>query len=220
MRVLFLCKKDKPYTAEAARFLKKKFGHVDVLQGDRFRPFPAERALASKPDLLVSYLSPWIVPARVLRRTKCWNINFHPGPPQYPGIGCFNFALYNGEKSYGATAHLMARRVDSGKILGVKRFGVRSSEDVRSLSARTYRAMHELFLEVMGTIAKKGTVPASRERWTRRPYKRKQLEALCRVPLSADRKEVLRKVRAAYYPGMPGPYVQLGGVKFEYNPDR
>ena len=44
-------------------------------------------------------------------------INFHPGPPEFRGIGCANFALLKNSKYYGSTAHVMEAKVDSGPIL-------------------------------------------------------------------------------------------------------
>ena len=47
-------------------------------------------------------------------------INLHPGSPKYRGIGCLNYALYNKEKKFGFTIHLISKKIDCGKILNVK----------------------------------------------------------------------------------------------------
>ena len=52
------------------------------------------------------------------------SINFHPAPPKYPGTGCASYAIYNGERRYGATAHIMNDKYDDGAILRVKYFKI------------------------------------------------------------------------------------------------
>ena len=47
-----------------------------------------------KGDYIVSFLSPWVISNSLLNRAKKASINFHPAPPEYPGIGCTNFAIY------------------------------------------------------------------------------------------------------------------------------
>ena len=41
-------------------------------------------------DYVLSFLSKKILNKKFLSQTKILNINFHPGPPDYPGIGCYN----------------------------------------------------------------------------------------------------------------------------------
>ena len=56
-------------------------------------PFPKE-AKKWQGDYIISYLSRWIVPSYLLNNAKIASFNFHPASPEYPGIGCNNFALY------------------------------------------------------------------------------------------------------------------------------
>ncbi len=65
---------------------------------------------------IISFVSPWIIPENLLNSAQKAAINFHPGPPDYPGTGCYNFALYEGTKKYGVTAHHMEKKVDTGNI--------------------------------------------------------------------------------------------------------
>ena len=47
-------------------------------------------------------------------------INFHPGPPEYRGVGCVNYAFFDNVKSYGCTAHRINQKIDNGPIIDVK----------------------------------------------------------------------------------------------------
>lgn len=171
-------------------------------------------------DLTVSYISPWVIPDRILQQTKKWAINFHPGPPEYPGIGCTNFALYEGAHEYGVTAHIMERTVDSGRILGVRRFAIEPCETVFSLTEKAYAHLSLLFEEVIEAVLRKDELPVCDEVWKRRPFTRRQLEDLCRLEFRMTKEEIDRRIRATTYPGMPGAYLEWMGHTFEYSPER
>jgi len=219
MNITLFTKIEKPTVKEVIDYLKNHFNRVNVYYGSRNDPFPST-AFDESPDILISYLSPWIIPLKTLSNTKLHNINFHPAPPEYPGTGCFNFAIYNGEKVYGATSHVMEEKVDTGKIIGVKRFQLLESDSVYSLSIKTYGQMLALFYEVIDYIMINKKIPDTIERWSRKPYTRKDLENLCKINADMKKEEIKRRVRATYYPGMPGPYININNYKFEYNPDR
>ncbi len=68
MRVVVLAK-DKPGLPEAVRFLKQNSDEVVVAVGTRLDPFP-EGLFETPTDFLVSYLSPWIVPEKILKIIK------------------------------------------------------------------------------------------------------------------------------------------------------
>jgi methionyl-tRNA formyltransferase len=177
--------------------------------------FPSDR-----PDILISYLSPWIIKADILAKTGLFNVNFHPGPPEYPGIGCFNFAIYDAAPVYGVTAHIMEEKVDTGRIIAVKRFRIARSDSVHAVAGKSYEHMKKMFIEVMDHIIAKRTLPDCRETWRHKPYLRKDLEALCEIKPGMTAEEIKRRVKATTYPHMPGAYVDLKGYRFSYDPDR
>jgi methionyl-tRNA formyltransferase len=218
LRVLLFAK-SKPGLEEAGSMLNRHGCEVILYRGERKDPFPVQ-AYGIGADIVLSYMSPWLIPDRILHETKKWSINFHPGPPEYPGIGCTNFALYEGRAEYGVTAHLMEHSVDSGQIIGVRRFRIDPMETVYSLTQRAYTELLELFKDTMGYLFAKDDLPASQEVWTRRPLRRSELEALCRVDFDMPKEEIGRRIRATTYPGMPGAYMEWMGYRFEYNPNR
>tara|TARA_Y100000591_G_C21845651_1_gene708559 strand:+ start:2771 stop:3457 length:687 start_codon:yes stop_codon:yes gene_type:complete len=216
MRICFLAKKDKPGVKEASDYLKKNNYELDEFYGDLSDDLP-KGLLINNYDIIISYISPWIVPKKVLEKTKYWNLNFHPGPPEYPGIGCFNFAIYDEVTHFGSTAHIMNSKVDTGKIIGVKRFKMEDNEDVVSLSKKTYKVQIELFLEIMSYISKNNSLPSSNEKWRRLPYKRTELESLSEIKIDMDTEEIKKRINATYFPGKPPPFICLGNHIFEYN---
>lgn len=219
MKVSFFTKVDKPTVKECIAYLQEHFDCVSVYQGKTGDPFPAV-AYHESSDIVISYLSPWIIPNEILEKKRLWNINLHPAPPEYPGIGCFNFALYNEEKKYGVTAHHMAEKVDTGKIIAVKRFPILESDSVYSLSIKSYGHMLSLFFEIVDSIITSRFLPETHEMWKRKPYTRKELEELCMISPDMKEDEIKKRIRATTYPHMPGAYIELAGYKFEYTPER
>jgi methionyl-tRNA formyltransferase len=155
----------------------------------------------------------------LLARAKKAAINFHPASPEYPGIGCNNFALYEGAKEYGVTCHHMASKVDTGAIIAVKRFPVLVEDNVASLLKRTYEHQIELFFQVAGMMAEGRELPRSTEKWTRPPFTRVQFNELFKITPGMSQEEIARRVRAVSY-GPWQPYLELEGFRFEYKPQK
>ena len=219
MKICFLTKKGKPGVNEAIDFTKSISKKIDVIYGDLNDPFP-DIFINNEYDILISYISPWIVPNEILKKTKKWNINFHPGPPEYPGIGCFNFALFESAKKFGATAHLMNPKVDTGEIIGVNHFPMTPYETVKTLSIKTYKAQLALYIQIMEYINSNKSLPKCDEKWKRKPYTRNELEKLAEINPRMNEHELKERIRATYYPGKPAPFLEIFGYRFEYNPDR
>lgn len=135
--VLFLGKENDGHVQKALDFCRLNFTDVTACLGKWGDPLP-EDIERWEGEYVISYLSRWVVPEYLLKKAKVAAINFHPASPDYPGIGCNNFALYEEAKEYSATCHHMASRVDTGAIIAVKRFPVFPSDSVSTLLSRTY----------------------------------------------------------------------------------
>ena len=105
--LLFLGKADDPDCARALEFCQQAFAPVTYCLGKWGDPLPG-KVQEWEGDYIVSYLSRWVVPDALLKRARKAAINFHPASPEYPGIGCNNFALYENASEYGVTCHHMA----------------------------------------------------------------------------------------------------------------
>ena len=64
-------------------------------------------------DYIFSFRNYYILKKNIIEKAKFAAINFHPGTPKYRGIGCINYALYNNEKNFGSTAHLINEKIDN-----------------------------------------------------------------------------------------------------------
>lgn len=164
MRVLFLAKK-KPFAEDAAEIVKlNSFPTSEIIFGNINDPFP-HHVLKEHFDYVISYISPWIVPKDILYSTKIVAINFHPGPPEYPGIGCTNFAIYNCEKEFGITVHHMEEKPDTGDIITVERFPIFNNDTVYSITQRSYAYIYMSFMKIYSLILSHKPLPKSEKRW-------------------------------------------------------
>ena len=214
MRIAFLAK-EKPFANEAAELVRRHEPQAEIVFGKLGEAFP--KYLRTRAfDYVISYISPWIIPKEVLVNTTRAAINLHPGPPKYPGIGCTNFAIYDGTKEFGITVHHMKEKVDSGNIIMVERFPIFSGDTVFSLSQRCYAHIYTAFVKLFSFIVNNQPLPKSEEQWTRQPFTRKQLDELCKITVDMSEEEVRRRVRATNFPGAPGAYIEIGGQRFEY----
>lgn len=216
MKLLFLGKKEDPYCQAALDYCTKHFDEVSFYLGDYGDAWPAA-CDHWEGDLVISYLSRWIIPQTVLEKAKTAAINFHPAPPEYPGTGCINFALYEGASEYGATCHFMLSRVDTGGIIRVVRFPLLEEDTVESLLQKTYKHQLTLFYEVMEELRQNGELKAGSETWSRKPLTRKNLNTLMTLSAEMDETEIKKRIRATSYKQYQ-PAILLHGHRFELKP--
>jgi methionyl-tRNA formyltransferase len=216
--VLFLGKKNDKYCDRAFQFVEANFENVTSYFSAWGEPMP-EQIRNWSGDYIISYLCRWVVPLAAIESAAKAAINFHPASPDYPGIGCNNYALYENAAEYGATCHHMLSRVDTGKIIAVKRFPVFPTDNVDSLLTRTYEFQLTLFYEVVSTILNGQPLPESTEHWTRPPRSRKEFNELGLISPDMSDDEVARRVRAVSY-GVFQPTVDIGGFRFALKVDK
>lgn len=213
MKVILIAKKNKPYVNKVILLSKKLF--QNTIYFDAEKKINCKDIIDLNCDIIFSYISDQILSSKVLNNTSLYNINFHPGSTEYPGFGCFNFALYNKAKYYGCTAHLMNKRVDTGKIIDERNFAISKNETVLSLSEKTYKHMYLQFKNVATYLSKNKKIKITNNRWKRKPYKKTQLEKLCELNIKMSKNEIQNRIQATYYPNKPGVYLNFKGHRFK-----
>jgi methionyl-tRNA formyltransferase len=212
MKVLFIGKEGDALSDAAALHVSKLFKNATVVKGTRNKELPQE-VVNWNGDYIFSYLSPWIIPSSVLDNAIVGGINWHPGSPDYPGIGCTNFAIYDGAKRFGMTCHWMNPKVDTGKIIETSYFPVTREDSVYSITQKCYTDILKSFYSITEKIAAKEPLPESDETWRRIPYKRKELNALSRLTPDMSSEEMERRIKATKYINH-WAYIEVNGRKF------
>jgi methionyl-tRNA formyltransferase len=211
---VLLLTRDTPAGAAIADLARLIFGErLRVVRGSRGGSIP-EDVFGTRYRAVLSYLSLWIVPARLIELAEL-AINFHPGSTDYPGVGCYNFALYEEAEEYGVVCHHMAPKVDTGAIIEERRFPVFAGDTVESLKYRSLIVLADVFHGIVCRIASGEPLPSAASSWKRRPFTRRELNELGRITPEMTPEEVQRRVRAMTYPGYPGAFTEVAGIRLE-----
>jgi methionyl-tRNA formyltransferase len=212
MEILFIGKKHDQNAKLASEYLKQIFPNAQIVFGVRGEKFPEDLPWW-KGDYIFSYLSPWIIPKGLLERAEKGAINWHPGPPEYPGIGCTNFAIYNNEKEFGITCHYMLDKVDTGQIVEVKRFSILENDTVFSITQKCYLLILNSFFRIVENLQNNQPLPMSNENWKRKPYTRKELDDLSEIKPDMTIDEIEKRIKATTY-DKSWAFVVIKGKKF------
>jgi methionyl-tRNA formyltransferase len=165
---------------------------------------------------LIAFVTPEIVPKVVLNQLGYGAINFHPGPPSYPGWAPAHFALYDQATEFGATAHVMVEQVDAGPIVDVALFAVPADISVLGLEGLAYAHLAQLFWRMARSLATEAALPPPlAANWGSRKYSRRVYRQICEIPLDIPRDELVRRVRVfgGNHFGM-APTINLHGIEF------
>jgi len=182
-----------------------------------------------KPNWIISFLAPWKIPWGILKCASKGAINFHPAPPTYPGIGGYNYAIWNEDRGYAVMVHYMDEEIDSGKVIDVKWFDLNENDTVLTLKNKAITHLKWLFYDIMARILRGHPIEQiiQHEKWG--DYKsRVMFQAFCEInpgslflPMSElDIVGIERKLRSTYFKGAKdGPYINVNGIKWRLIPD-
>lgn len=218
LKVLMFSKKSNIFCDYAESLLKCNFKANEFLSirgnvGDKLD----DELYLHKPEYVISFISPWIIPKSLLDCAQKAAINFHPGSPEYPGTGCYNFALYEDSKKYGVTVHHMKEKVDSVAIIMTSYFDISPYETVETLKLKSMNHLLYCFETIACGIALDKPLPTSNETWVRKPFTRKEMYELFKIdPSKHNDKEIEKRIRAAEYPGFPGAFIAIDDRKFYF----
>ena len=172
------------------------------------------------PDVIISFLNPYVVPSRLLNQTHGRAFNVHPALPDHPGRDPQHFAFYEGATSTGATLHRMDASVDSGEIIAVLEVPIDRALGVLSFIEQSERSSIDLLLNTVPAILDDSVSPATGLAW--RPEAkttRKQFLDMCRIDPDMTADEVARRIESFFNPSYRSVYVELHGFRFVYEPD-
>lgn len=177
------------------------------------------RALLARARL-IGFVTPVIVPKRILEGLGYGAYNFHPGPPQYPGWVPAHFAIYEQAPMFGATAHMMHERVDSGPIVGVEIFPMPENPTVRTLEELALISLARMFWNLSERLATQTTPLAELPiTWSGRRSTRRDYAALCEISAEISKGELERRIPVVGngHFGL-APTITVHGHTFRYEP--
>jgi methionyl-tRNA formyltransferase len=218
--ILFLGRSRDGYSKKVYNYLKKKFSKVKVIWVFKPNQKILIKKLSKKIDILISFRNYLIIKKDVLKNIKLFSINFHPGTPKYRGFGCANYAIYNEEKFYGVTAHLINSKIDNGKILDVKKFKLKKEYNLNKLLNITHKNQVYHLKDIIQKLQKSNfniknfqkKYPCNYQ-WSKNLGTKKKLNKFYRIDKNLNKRKFNLKLKATYYKKFK-PYITIHGKKF------
>ena len=97
--VLYFGRKDCLYSSKIKELLKKSSKKFYYIESDFKNKKISKKIINNLSiDYIFCFRSFYILKEDLIKKTRVAAINFHPGPPEYRGTGCINYALYDNSK--------------------------------------------------------------------------------------------------------------------------
>lgn len=170
-------------------------------------------------DFIFCFRSKYILKKNDIKKSKYPPINFHPGSPEYRGFGCFNYAIYDNSENYGVTSHIITEKIDSGKIIDVKRFKISTNDSLEKLIKKTHKYLYSQAKNIILTLLADGDVldklieKNKNERWSKKIKSKKDLNNFYKIDLRSNKIELQKKIRATKFKNFK-PFIIFHDRKF------
>lgn len=217
--VLFFGRKGCLYSKKIKRFLLNNTSKLLYFESKKFNEKLKKKYLNLNYDYIICFRSFYILKKNLLKKVNKYAINFHPGPPEYRGVGAINHAFYNNSKFYGCTAHLINNKIDNGKIIDVKKFYINKKSNLSNVLNTTHKKMFNLALSTMKNLMKypeyikKKEIENRNIKWSKKLYNLRDLNSLYEIKKNIKKNDLSKKIRATKY-SIYKPYIILHGIKF------
>ena len=217
--VLFMGRINCSYSNRIKKLLEKSSKKFYYFESSRIKEKINKKYLKLNYDYIFCFRSFYILKNNILKKVNKAAINFHPGPPEYRGTGCVNYALYENSKFYGCTAHLINEKVDNGKIIDVKKFNINKKNSISEVLTKTYETISGLAISTIKNIKKnpdfvENQILKNKDiKWSNKIKKLKDLNNFYQINKNIKKNDFLNKIRATDTPKFK-PYIKLYGKKF------
>ena len=171
--------------------------NLPVFQPESMRAPEALALLRSlAPDLTVVAAYGQILPEEVLNVPTLGSVNVHASIlPKYRGAAPINRAILDGETETGITIMHMAKKLDAGDIISVRKTPIGPDEDAEQLFARLAELGADLLSETIPQIAD-GTAARTPQDETQSTYAHMLSRELSPIDWNKSAETVVDQVRA------------------------
>ena len=217
--VLFMGRNNCSYSKRIKKLLKKNSKKFYYFESSRIGEKINKKYLKLNYDYIFCFRSFYILKNNILKKVNNAAINFHPGPPEYRGTGCVNYALYRNSRFYGCTAHLINEKVDNGKIIDIKKFNISKKNSISEVLIKTYEVMTSLAISTIKNIKRNPDfienqiLKNKNIKWSNKIKTFKDLNDFYQINTNIKKNNFLNKIRATDTPKFK-PYIKLHGKKF------
>lgn len=151
--------------------------------------------------LLISAISPVILPQAVLKNEQILALNCHQALlPRHKGRNAESWAIYEGDAESGITWHKMTAQVDAGEILLQKKLPITQTMTAYELFRRQIKAAGEAFAEFMPKVlAGIETYTVQKDTGAEALHYSREMPAQGRLELTWTGEQISRFLRATDY---------------------
>ena len=223
-KILLCCRKNEKYSNLLIKLLKPN-SNLKVFFSKTYNEKLQKNFYKFNYDYILNFRSYLILDKNILKKSKI-TINFHPSLPKYRGVGCANYAIMNEDKYFGSTIHIVNEKIDSGKIINVKKFKIQKNSTLKDLLNKTHKSM---FYQAKFFIIKllknqidfNKEISKNRYFWSKKYNNLKKLDEFYNLDLSLNKKMFQRFLRSTIIKNYL-PTISIQGRKFLYvsNKDR
>jgi methionyl-tRNA formyltransferase len=207
------------YSKKIKNFLKKNSEKFFYFESNKIYEKINKKYLKIKYDYIFCFRSYYILKKNILKKVKKVAINFHAGPPEYRGLGCVNYAIYENSRFYGCTAHLINKKIDNGKIIDVKKFKINRKLSISQILTKTYKIMFAQAISIIKNIQRnpyyiQNQILKNKDiKWSKKIKKLKDLNNFYKINKNIKKNNFLKKIRSTNTVKFK-PYIKLYGRKF------
>ena len=166
-------------------------------------------------DIVVSYLFWRKIRKPLIEGPKLGCINFHPAIlPDWRGTAGYNMAILKKLPEWGATAHYVDEKIDTGSIIRVYKFNFDYRvETAQSLEQKTQNMQVELYKSVIIDVIEKGRLESIPQKKEDGIYISKQeMIDMMKVDLNnLENEDLDLKIRAFWFPPYEGAGFEVNG---------
>ncbi|MCM8532322.1 MAG: hypothetical protein NE330_14260 [Lentisphaeraceae bacterium] len=154
----------------------------------------------------------YIIPDYIFETASLGAINLHPSLlPEYRGRAPINWAIINGEKELGLTAHFIDEGVDSGDIITQRQYHLSADEDVQDALNKLYPLYRQITGEVIDYL-NEGDVPRLKQKVESQPVYPGRKAEDGRIDWTQKAEDIQNLIRAVA-PPYPGAFCFLNERK-------
>jgi phosphoribosylglycinamide formyltransferase-1 len=140
--------------AEQADISTEVLSPKDFADRDAYDQALITRLQEYRPNLIILAGFMWILGPAFVQAFKHRILNIHPSLlPKYPGTNTHERVLAAGEKTHGATVHLVTEVLDEGPIIAQESVSVSPDDTAHSLQHKVHALEHNIYPEVIKLCA-------------------------------------------------------------------
>lgn len=218
--ILFCCRENEKYSNRISKYLISKT-NLKIFKSKTYYEKLPKKFYKFDYDYIINFRSYLILDKKILNRSKI-AINFHPSLPKYRGVGCANYAIMNNDRHFGSTIHLIGKKIDSGRIINVKKFKVSKNITLDNMLKKTHKSMYYQAITFIknlldGNVNINKEISKNKFKWSKKYNSLKKLNKFYDLKINIDKKMFKKYLRSTIV-GNFRPTVSIHEEKFLHVP--